>query len=164
MSISDNKIILFPCTTWDRSGYIQSAFEYSRYIKEDTGAIASNSSYPYDFGESTFFLVSKYKKYTVTMGSDTFQYRAHFYTTGNSDSHMGVTDWRNGSEITCYDGVYNGNEYTRIRFDIRKADLSYTVSDFYDCIAAFSFIRNDLAPGVTTYVNLPVYNGTVVTS
>lgn len=164
LSISDNRIILFPCRTLDRSTYIQSTFEYSRYIKGDTGVIASNSSYPYDFGESTFFLVSKYKKYTVTMGSDIFEYRAHFYTAGHSDYNIGVTNWCNGSEITCYDGVYNGQEYTRIRFDIRKTDLSYTVSDFYDCIAAFSFIRSDLAPGVTTYAELPVYDGTVVTS
>lgn len=164
LSIDDNKIILYPCTILDMSKRAQVVFEYDRYINSTTGNIQSNSSYPYDFGNSEYFSASKYKRDTVTMGSDLFEYRAHFYTGGTYDTYIGTAGWCNGSEITCYDGVYNGREYRTVRFDIRKADLSYTLSDFNECVAAFSFIRSILAPGALTYAELPVYDGTVVTS
>lgn len=164
LSLVGNKITLFPCTIRDMSKRIQVIFEYDRYINSTTGNIQSNSNYPYDFGNSGYWMTTKYMRDTVTMGSDLFEYRAHFYTGDTYDTYIGTSGWRNGSEITCYDGVYNGREYRNVRFDIRKADLSYTLSDFNECVAAFSFIRSTLAPGALTYAELPVYDGTVVSS
>lgn len=162
LSISGNRLFLAPTIVNDVSMKLSIWFEKDRYTALNDGAIKSNSSYPYNFGESYFYRIKN--PLYVTMGSDDFEYVALFYTSATSTNFLTDDGWHNGSEITCYDGIYNGNAYSYIRFDIRKTSKAYTQTDFEECIAAFSMKEYIATSGATTYIDLPIYDGTVVTS
>lgn len=165
LSLRGNTIVLFPTTIVDRSTYAQRQFAYSSYRSVSDGVYKSNSSYPYIWGFNNLLTTSdKNIAWTVTMGSDDYMYRVFFYASGSASTYVGYTEWIEGSKVTCYNGIYNGIEYNYLSFNIKKADSTYTAADYAECRAAFSIIRNQKTFGTSTSIDLPVYDGTVVTS
>lgn len=165
LSLRGNTIVLFPTTVVDRSAYVQKQFAYTQYRSVNDGVYKSNSSYPYIWGYNGFLTTSnKNIAWTVTMGSDDYMYRVLFYTSSSASNYVGYTEWIEGSKVTCYNGIYNGIEYNSLAFNIKKTDATYTAADYAECRAAFSIIRNQKTFGTSTSIDLPVYDGTVVTS
>ena len=108
------------------------------FIAESTGNYESNVNFPYLFGQRAFYRINSETPIAVTMGSDDYLYCAFFYTDAGSNYFVGKeTSYHSGSNVTYYNGLYNGTQYNYVRFNIYRNDRAYSETAFNECKNSF---------------------------